>query len=116
VARVPTATSGKSQAAGGSGRLSSPLPFCTGGEKQGHLQSQEKMQQPVDFSSLFRSAFILFFFCLLLLSSSPVADLLQSGCSVGGFSVVCSVWAAAGGDELGLLPADLWKRPKEKIC
>jgi len=35
------AASGKSQAPGGSGRLSSPLPFCTGGEKQGHLQSQE---------------------------------------------------------------------------
>ena len=31
----------KSQALGGSGRLSSPLPFWTGGEKQGHLQSQE---------------------------------------------------------------------------
>jgi hypothetical protein len=37
----PRAASGKSQAPGGSGRLSSPLPFCTGGEKQGHLQSQE---------------------------------------------------------------------------
>jgi hypothetical protein len=77
----------------------------------------KKMQQPVDFSSVLDLLLFYFFFCPLFLSSSPVADLLQSGCSVGSFCVICHVWAAAGGDELGLLPTGLWKRPKEKkIC
>jgi hypothetical protein len=35
------ARSRKSKKLGGSGTTPSPLPFCTGGEKQHHLQIQE---------------------------------------------------------------------------